>query len=221
MGAKNVIQRAFAGPPPVRYIPLVFTGLVEDMGKIERADRRGDSVELVVAPDTLDATELALGDSISIDGVCLTVTAREPRRFTVLAGPETLARTTVGILRPAGRVNLERALRASDRLGGHIVAGHVDGVGEIASRRPSGPAVELAFRAPREVLRYVVEKGSIAVDGISLTVNRVDEYSFAVALIPHTLGKTTLGGKSVGGKVNLEVDIVGKYVEKFVTERRS
>jgi riboflavin synthase len=139
----------------------------------------------------------------------------------VLAGPETLARTTVGAFRPAGKVNLERALRASDRLGGHIVAGHVDGTGEIASRRQSGPAVELHFRAPREVLRYVVEKGSIAVDGISLTVNRVDEYSFAVALIPHTISKTTLAAKTVGARVNLEVDIVGKYVEKFVKEMKS
>jgi riboflavin synthase len=199
----------------------LFTGLVEDMGRIERADRRGDAVELEIAPDTIDPAELSLGESVAIDGVCLTVTKLEGRRFRVLAGPETLRLTTTGAHRVGTRVNLERALKASDRLGGHVVAGHVDGVGEIASKRSIGPAVEIQFRAPRELLRYVVQKGSIAVDGISLTVNRVDEYSFAVGLIPHTLQKTTLGDKHVGSRVNLEVDILGKYVEKFVKEHLS
>jgi riboflavin synthase len=197
----------------------MFTGLVQDIGKIERADRRGDSVELVITTKILPAGDLALGESIAVDGVCLTVTARQRERFTVLAGPETLARTTIGGLRPAAAVNLERALLPSDRLGGHIVAGHVDAVGDLAGKKPLGPAVELQIRAPRAVLRYVVEKGSIAVDGISLTVNRVDEYAFSVALIPHTLDHTTLGGKQVGAKVNLEVDIIGKYVEKLLAHR--
>jgi riboflavin synthase len=197
----------------------MFTGLVEDTGKVVRADRRGDAMLLEIAPDTMPVAELALGESVAVDGVCLTVTSREHGRFQVLAGPETLARTTLGRLAPAGRVNLERALRPTDRLGGHIVAGHVDGIGEVASKRKVGPALELSFRAPREILRYVVEKGSIAIDGISLTVNRVDEHAFAVALIPHTIEKTTLAQKGVGARVNLEVDIVGKYVEKFVKER--
>jgi riboflavin synthase len=188
------------------------------MGRIVRATRRGEAAELEIAPEALCAETLELGESVAVDGACLTVTERSQGRFVVLAGPETLARTTAGTWRASTRVNLERALCASDRLGGHMVSGHVDGVGEVAAKRPTGPAVDLQFRAPREVLRYVVEKGSIAIDGISLTVNRVDEYSFAVALIPHTLEKTTLGAKHVGSKVNLEVDVVGKYVEKFVKE---
>jgi riboflavin synthase len=199
----------------------LFTGLVEDVGRIERAERRGEAVELEIAPQAIRPEELALGDSVAIDGVCLTVTFKDARRFRALAGPETLKLTTLGAARPGGKVNLERALLPTTRLGGHIVAGHVDGVGELASKRPVGPAVDLQFRAPRDLLRYVVIKGSICVDGISLTVNRVDEYSFAVGLIPHTLEKTTLGDKQIGAKVNLEVDIVGKYVEKFVKERQS
>ncbi len=198
----------------------MFTGLVEDVGRVEAIEHRSaDAIEIVIAPSApgpIVAAELALGDSVAVDGVCLTVTAREAGRFRMLAGPETLARTTLGTVRIGHKVNLERALRASDRLGGHIMAGHVDGVGEVAERRQTGPALFVSFRAAAGILRYVVEKGSIAVDGISLTVNQVDEYSFAVGLIPHTLDKTTLRDKHVGAKVNLEVDIVGKYVERFV-----
>jgi riboflavin synthase len=194
----------------------VFTGLVEDVGTIERAERRGDSVTLTIRTEALPADQLRVGDSVAIDGTCLTVTACADRRFTALAGNETLARTTLGKLRPAGKVNLERALRLGDPLGGHLVAGHVDAVGEIAGRRDLGANLDLQVRAPREVLRYVVVKGSIAIDGISLTVNRVDDYSFAVALIPHTVSKTTLAGKPVGAAVNLEVDVIGKYVEKLL-----
>jgi riboflavin synthase len=138
----------------------------------------------------------------------------------VQAGPETLARTTVGGFAEGTVVNLERALLPTTRLGGHIVAGHVDGVGSIESRVEDGPWLVVKFRAPPAILRYVVAKGSIAVDGISLTVNHVDGYAFAVALIPHTLEQTGLGRKTVGARVNLEVDIVGKYVEKFVFERQ-
>jgi len=204
----------------------VFTGLIEDVGRVVRgvnysygrALPEGTARDLVIAPDTLRAAELALGDSIAIDGCCLTVTARDERSFTVQAGPETLARTTLGGFRAGTRVNLERALLPTTRLGGHIVAGHVDGVGSIASKAADGPWLVLQFGAPPEILRYVVEKGSIAVDGISLTVNRVDGYAFAVALIPHTVEKTGLGAKAAGDAVNLEVDIVGKYVEKFVNE---
>jgi riboflavin synthase len=197
----------------------VFTGLVEDVGTLARVTSRGDSSVLVIAPGAIPAAELALGESIAIDGTCLTVTARDEKTFEVLVSLETLARTTLGALRAGERVNLERAMLPTDRLGGHIVSGHVDGVGSIESRAPLGPAVEVEFRAPAELLRYVVEKGSIAVDGISLTVNRVSEYAFAVALIPHTLEATTLGEKQVGAKVNLEVDLIAKYVEKLVRAR--
>jgi riboflavin synthase len=175
----------------------------------------------MLAPEVLPVAELALGESIAIDGCCLTVTAVTGPSFTVLAGPETLRLTTIGALREGSRVNLERALLPTTRLGGHIVAGHVDGVGDIVEQRPLGPGTELVFKAAAEVLRYVVQKGSIAIDGISLTVNRVTGYVFAVALIPHTVAKTTLADKGVGARVNLEVDIVGKYVERFMNERRS
>ena len=194
----------------------MFTGLVEDVGKIAALERQEDAVVLRIATSSIDASTLELGESVAVDGCCLTVTARKPGEFQVLAGPETLARTTVGRFQPGTRVNLERAMLATARFGGHIVAGHVDGLGEIAGRTPMGPAVELVFRTPPELLRYVVEKGSIAVDGISLTVNRVDGYSFAVGLIPHTLEHTSLADNSVGAAVNLEVDIVGKYVEKLL-----
>ena len=190
------------------------------MGRVAAvAARNDDARDLELAPGSIDVAELALGESVAVDGVCLTVTSRGAGRFAVTAGPETLARTTLGGLAVGARVNLERALRASDRLGGHIVAGHVDAVGTVAERRELDTGVLFRFAAPPQILRYVVEKGSIAVDGISLTVNAVDEYSFAVALIPHTVEKTTLADKQAGGRVNLEVDIIGKYVEKLLGGR--
>jgi riboflavin synthase len=199
----------------------MFTGLVEDVGTVIRADRRSDALVIAVRPETIAASELALGESISHDGVCLTVTESGRDAFTVLAGAETLRRTTLGELRIGTQLNLERALRAGDRLGGHLVAGHVDGVGEIAQRRDLGANIIYTVRAAADVLRYVVEKGSIAIDGISLTVNRVDpiaagESTFDVAIIPHTASKTTLTDKSVGRRVNLEVDVIGKYVERLL-----
>ena len=161
--------------------------------------------------------ELALGETVAVDGCCLTVTDIGGRDFTVLAGAETLRRTTAGALRPQSKVNLERALRMGDRLGGHMVSGHVDAVGEVSARRDRGANLEIDVVAPAEVLRYVIEKGSIAIDGISLTVNSVNPRLFSIALIPHTVTATTLAAKHPGQKVNLEVDIIGKYVEKLVT----
>ncbi len=199
----------------------MFTGLVEDIATVVRAERRSDSLALTVAPAGIDTSELALGESIAVDGVCLTVTSIDRGRFEMLAGAETLRRTSLGGLRAGSKVNLERALRAGDRLGGHMMQGHVDALGEIAARRDLGANLELTFRPPRELLRYVVEKGSIAVDGISLTVNRVDATSFSVALIPHTVENTALASKRVGDKVNLEADIIGKYVEKLLEGRMS
>ena len=194
----------------------MFTGLVEDRGSIRRVDRRSDAAVLSIAPARIDTAELVDGDPVAVDGVCLTVTSAGGGQFVVLAGAETLARTTLGQLRTGSRVNLERALRTGDRLGGHMVSGHVDAVAEISARRDLGANIDIVFRAGAEVLRYVVAKGSICIDGISLTVNRVDEYSFSVALIPHTVDETTLADKHVGHKVNVEVDIIGKYVEKLL-----
>jgi riboflavin synthase len=203
----------------------VFTGLVEDIGAVVRADRRSDALVLVVQPVAIAVAELGLGDSVSHDGVCLTVTetsgAKTGGTYQVLAGAETLRRTTLGEVRIGTKLNLERAMKLSDRLGGHLVAGHVDGIGEIASRRDMGANIVYTVRAGRDVLRYVVEKGSIAIDGISLTVNRVDESGFDVAIIPHTAGKTTLVDKTVGRRVNLEVDVIGKYVEKLLAGYRT
>lgn len=199
----------------------MFTGLVEDIGTVLRAERRSDSVLLLIAPARIDPAELSLGDSISVNGVCLTVTEVAISSFSVLAGTETLSRTALGHVREQARVNLERALRLGDPLGGHMMQGHVDAVGDIASKRDLGANIEISVRATRDLLRYVVEKGSIAVDGISLTVNRVDAKSFSVALIPHTVENTTLADKRVGDTVNLEVDIIAKYVEKLLSRRLS
>jgi riboflavin synthase len=198
------------------YTKLVFTGLVEDQGTVARADRRSDALVLVVRPAAIDTKSLAIGESICHDGVCLTVTEAGGGTYTVLAGAETLARTTLGRVRAGQKLNLERALAAGARLGGHLVAGHVDGTGELAARVDRGANLVLTFRCAPALLRYVVEKGSIAVDGISLTVNRVDETGFDVAIIPHTAEVTTLGARRPGDLVNLEVDVIGKYVEKLL-----
>jgi riboflavin synthase len=194
----------------------MFTGLVEDVGTVVRADRRSDALVIAVRPSEMPLAELKLGESVSHDGVCLTVTDVGRDSYTVLAGAETLARSTLGEVRIGATLNLERALRAGDRLGGHMVAGHVDGIGEITARRDGGANVVYVIRAPRALLRYVVEKGSIAIDGVSLTVNGVGDESFDVAIIPHTLAATTIGDKHPGRRVNLEVDVIGKYVEKLL-----
>ena len=198
----------------------MFTGLVEDVGQVVAAEHHGGSVLLSIAPRGFAVAELALGDSVAIDGTCLTVTARGDGRFQALAGPETLSRTTLGLLGAGASVNLERALRAGDRLGGHMVQGHVDGVGVITARSANGPAVNIAVEAPAALGRYMIEKGSICVDGISLTINAITDAptgcTFEVSLIPHTQDATTFAGKPVGAKVNLEVDLIAKYVERLV-----
>lgn len=194
----------------------MFTGLVEDLGTVVLADRRSDALVLAIRPAHLPVGELAIGDSVCHDGCCLTVTATDGETFTVLAGAETLARTTLGGVRVGTRLNLERALRVGDRLGGHWVTGHIDGTGELASREDHGANLVLGFRAPPALLRYIVQKGSIAVAGVSLTVNRVDAEQFSIAIIPHTRDHTSLGDVAIGGRVNLEVDILAKHVEKLL-----
>lgn len=194
----------------------MFTGLVEDIGRVERCQSHSGAVVFSIASEVVADKELGLGDSVAINGVCLTVTERRVGHFTVLAGAETLRLTTLGSLRPGAVVNLERALKVGGRLGGHLMQGHVDGVATMASRRQDGANQVFAFRTPPELSRYIVVKGSIAVDGISLTVNTLDDGSFSVALIPHTVSKTTLASHRVGQKVNLEVDMIGKYVESLL-----
>jgi riboflavin synthase len=195
----------------------MFTGIVEDVGKIRALEPLPSehALRLTVQAPLLD-DEQSLGASLAVDGVCLTVTAWRRGEVDAVVGPETIARTTLGKLGQGAQVNLERPLRMGDRLGGHMVAGHVDAVGLIAAVAPRAEAVDVTVRPPGELLRYVIEKGSIAVDGISLTVNAVDAETFTVSLIPHTQTATTLAHKGAGAHVNLEVDLVGKYVEKLV-----
>jgi riboflavin synthase len=194
----------------------MFTGLVEDTGVVVSVDPRSDALVLAVRPARIAVGELAIGESLCHDGACLTVTEISGDSYRVLAGGETLARTTLGGLGVGRRVNLERALRVGDRLGGHWVTGHIDGTGELAARTDLGANLVLEFRAAPALLRYVVEKGSIAIAGVSLTINSVDDRSFSVAIIPHTRDHTTLGELALGDRVNLEVDILAKHVEKLV-----
>jgi len=192
----------------------VFTGLVQDMGRVLARDDDGTGAQVQI--QTLLAGELAEGDSIAVNGVCLTVVANLGDAFTADVMHETLRRSSLGAVEQGSAVNLELALRATDRLGGHVMQGHVDGTATVASVRDEGFAKVVTFAAPPELLRYVVEKGSIAVDGVSLTVARVDGESFDVSLIPETLERTTLGSATPGAVVNLEVDVFAKYVEKLV-----
>jgi riboflavin synthase len=192
----------------------VFTGLVQDLGKVTQVESSGDGVTLAVR--TRLAGEIAEGDSIAVNGVCLTATAIADGGFQAEVMHETLARSSLAAAQQGSDVNLELALRASDRLGGHIVQGHVDGLGSVRDVRADGFARVVTIAAPPELLRYVVEKGSIAVNGVSLTVVGVGEDWFSVSLIPETLERTTLGNAAPGAPVNLEVDVVSKYVEKLV-----
>ena len=194
----------------------VFTGLIEDLGALVRADRRSDALVMTVRPAAIAVAGLGLGESIAHDGVCLTVTATHGDSYEVLAGAETLAKTTLGERRVGDKLHLERALALGDRLGGHLVAGHVDGVGELVSRVDRGANLVLTYRPPAPLLRYVIVKGSIAIDGVSLTVATVDSQSFQVSIIPHTGAETILLEKKLGDTVNLECDIIGKYVEKLL-----
>jgi len=194
----------------------MFTGLVEDVGAIVATEARGDAVVLAVRPRRISIGELTVGESICHDGTCLTVTDLAGDAYHVLAGQETLARTTLGGLRVGDRVNLERALRVGDRLGGHWVTGHIDGTGELLSRSDLGANLVLGIHCGPALVRYIVEKGSIAVAGVSLTVNAVGPEGFSIAIIPHTRDHTTLGDVAIGGRVNLEVDILAKHVEKLV-----
>lgn len=199
----------------------MFTGIVEEIGTVVGLEPRpggadgGDARLVLHGPLVTEGTRL--GDSIAVDGVCLTVTASRDGQFAVDVMPETLRHTTLGSVRPGTRVNLERAVRADGRLDGHLVQGHVDGVGELLSRDPGPRWDDLVVGCPPELARYVARKGSIAIDGVSLTVTDVGPDRFGVSLIPTTLAATTLGGLRVGDRVNLEVDVIAKYVERLLT----
>ena len=197
----------------------MFTGIIQGQGTIfeTRAAGGGLVVGLEAGFDLPDPQE---GESIAVNGVCLTAKGIRGRRFYADVSPESLAKTNLGRLGVGSTVNLERALRISDRLGGHLVSGHVDGVSELLSKEHKGSFTIFTFTVPAGLGRYIISKGSITIDGISLTVNQVDAKAFSVSIIPHTLGVTTLGQLSQGGKVNIEVDIIGKYVEKLLTHEQ-
>ncbi len=198
----------------------MFTGIIEATGIVDALEpRHGDVGARLTVTTDLDVGALPLGASIAVDGVCLTVIDRAPGKFAADLGPETLARTTLGALRVGARVHLERPLRLGDALGGHLVSGHVDGVGEVVSRREVGTALELQIRAPEVIVATLVDKGSVTVAGASLTINAVTGErgdTFSVTLIPHTLAVTTLGALGVGARVNLEGDLIAKHVDRLV-----
>lgn len=196
----------------------MFSGIVEEMGAVTTLNKGMAGTRLTIMASTVMG-DLAVGASVSVNGACLTVAAKTDHDFSVDVSPETLRVTTLGNLASGSPVNLERAMKLNERIGGHMVSGHVDGIGAIRSRHQDGNALILEFEAPKEILRYCVAKGSITVDGISLTINDVTERSFAVSIIPHTAKVTTLGLKQIGDQVNLESDLIGKYVERLLQER--
>ena len=193
----------------------MFTGLVEQIGTIVGRGRKGNSFQLVIE-SKLDLTPNDMGASIAVEGVCLTVVKIEGNRFTVDVSPETLRRTTLEERKHGDPVNLERALRLSDRLDGHLVSGHIDGYGVVKDIKREQNALIYTFSTSPAVIRYIVAKGSIALDGMSLTVNDVGETDFSVSIIPHTASITTIGRRKRGDRINIETDIIGKYVEKFL-----
>ncbi len=197
----------------------MFTGLIEDIGTL-RSLRKGTDQAIVTIATSLPVAELRLGESIAVNGVCLTLTASAEDCFSADVSPETLGCTTLGRLTPGARLNLERAMRLSDRLGGHLVTGHIDGLAQIVERRREGNAWRFRLRCEASIVAMLVAKGSVAVDGISLTVNDVTGDTFSFAVIPHTLAMTTLQDRQVGDEVNIETDLIGKYVARFLQTGR-
>lgn len=193
----------------------MFTGLVEELGKVKSISRGQKSVRLTINALKI-LTDVKLGDSIAVNGTCLTVVDYSDKFFTADVMPETVDKTVLAKLRPGDTVNLERTMRLGDRFGGHIVSGHIDGMGIISGMTKDDNAVIIRIEAGQEVMRYIIKKGSVAIDGISLTVVECTEEWFTVSLIPHTASMTTLGIKKIGDPVNLETDVIGKYVEKLL-----
>jgi len=196
----------------------MFTGIIEEMGVVKEVGKTLQGSGVTILTKTV-LEGLKIGDSVTVNGVCLTVVGRNDMEMKADISPETMTVTTLGSLKAGDPVNLERAVRLGDRLGGHFVTGHVDGIGIIRSRGQDGDALQITIEAPRDVLRHCVSKGSITVDGISLTVNEVTDRGFHVTIIPHTAKVTTLGIKQIGDAVNLETDLIGRYVERLLSGR--
>jgi len=194
----------------------MFTGIIEAIGEIKRVEQQQGDVRLTVATKNLNLSDAQLGDSIAVNGVCLTAIELTAGQFVADVSNETLSATTMGAIKAGSPVNLECALQAQTRLGGHMVSGHVDGVGKVLERKADARSVRFTFAMPKELSRYVAQKGSICIDGISLTVNTVGDTSFTVNIVPHTLEMTTLGDRKVGDTVNLEVDVIARYLERLM-----
>lgn len=194
----------------------MFTGIIQAVGSIKRRETRGDDVRLLIGTGTLDLSAVAIGDSIAVSGVCLTVVSHGEQAFAADVSGETLARSTFAQLREGTAVNLEKALTLSTPLGGHLVSGHVDGIGKVVERRADGRSERFRLQAPDPLARYIAEKGSICIDGVSLTVNAVEGACFEVNLVPHTLSVTTLDALRPGSQVNLEVDLIARYLERLM-----
>lgn len=202
--------------PVISKVICMFTGIIEAVGTLAELRRQGEDMALTVQAPTLDFSDVKLGDSIATNGVCLTVTGLGDQRYTADVSLETLSRTGFAEAKVGDPVNLEKALMSSSRLGGHLVSGHVDGVGEVKSKSSSGRAIEYWIKAPGSLSRYIAEKGSIAVDGISLTVNAVQGDLFRLTIVPHTVQETTIARWKPGHRVNLEVDQIARYLERLM-----
>ena len=196
----------------LRFVNM-FTGIVTDVGEVRSVEERGDT--RIAIATAYDIGSIAIGASVACSGACLTVVAKDADWFAIDVSAETLSRTTLGGWRPGTAINLERSLRAGDELGGHMVLGHVDGVGRILNCEPVGDSVRFVFAAPDSLARFIAEKGSVTLDGVSLTVNRVADGEFDVNIIPHTLGCTTFGVARAGDTVNLEIDVLARYVARL------
>jgi riboflavin synthase len=196
----------------------MFTGIVATVGRITQLAKRGDAMRMAIDSGSLDLSDVALGDSIAVSGPCLTVVEFGARHFAVDVSSETLARTTLGARQVGDAVNMEKALRLTDRLGGHLVSGHIDGIGTVVKREPQNEYIRWVVRVPSELSHYLAFKGSVAIDGVSLTVNAVDGDTFDVLTIPHTLERTTLGRLSAGAAVNIEVDLIARYIERLLSK---
>jgi|TARA_R110002111_G_scaffold118736_8_gene181672 riboflavin synthase len=194
----------------------MFTGIIQAIGEVAAVEKRQGDLRLSIATHDLDLSDAKLGDSIAVNGVCLTAITLLPGSFVADVSNETLSATTMGSIQVGAAVNLECALQAQTRLGGHMVSGHVDGVGKVMAREADARSIRFDFSMPQPLARYIAQKGSICIDGISLTVNAVDERSFSVNIVPHTLTMTTLADRQVGDSVNLEVDVIARYLERLM-----
>ena len=196
----------------------MFTGIIEELGTISKIQQKSEAIVMTIDAKNI-LTDVYLGDSIAVNGVCLTVTSFTPKSFTVDLMPETVRATSLRMLKQGSKVNLERAMAAGGRFGGHFVSGHVDGIGTIMKKEPLDNAVYYEIEVPKELSPYLLLKGSVAVDGTSLTVFKVTDKSFTVSIIPHTLSETIIGAKGPGDIVNIECDMIGKYIEQFFNRR--